>query len=79
MIKEFLVKKMLGAQLVKAGISSEQQEQLMQIVTKNPELFQKIALEAKTKIDSGMDQMKAMQEVIAAHKSELEKLSLEPL
>lgn len=74
MIKEFLMRKMLGAQLAKAGVSAEQQEQLMQIVMKNPELFQKIATEAKVKIDSGMDQMKAMQEVMLSHKSELEKL-----
>jgi len=74
MIKEFLVKKMLGAQLTKAGVPAEQQEQLMQIVMKNPELFQKIAVEAKQKIDSGMDQMKAMQDVIATHKDELDGL-----
>ena len=75
MIQEFFMKKMFVAQFVKAGVSAEQQEQLMQIVMKNPELFQKIAQEAKTKIDSGMDQMKAMQEVIASHKSELEQLT----
>ncbi len=74
MIKEFLMKKMLGAQLAKAGVTPEQQEQLMQVVMKNPELFQKIAAEIKVKIDSGMDQMKATQEVVAAHQSELEGL-----
>jgi hypothetical protein len=83
MIKEFFLKRMLGSQLSKAGVSDEQQDQIMQMVMKNPELFKKIAKEVQDKLagmparpngHSGGDQMKAIQEVMAAHQSELEGL-----
>ena len=74
MIQEFLMRKMLGRELDKAGVPKEQQEKLIGVISKNPELFKKIALEAKAKIDSGMDQTKAMQEVMTKYKSDLEGL-----
>jgi len=58
----------------KAGVPKTQQEQMIAMVSKNPELFKKIAEEAKKKIDSGVPQMQAMQEVMQAHQSELEGL-----
>lgn len=75
MLKELLMRKMMERELGKAGVPKEEQEKLFQMVLKNPELFQKIAVEAKHKIDSGMDQTRAMQEVMLAHKTELEKLT----
>ena len=74
MIKEMLMRKMLERELNKAGVSKVDQEKMIAMITKNPDLFQKIAMEAKAKIDSGKDQMSAMQEVMGSYKQELEKL-----
>jgi 2-oxo-4-hydroxy-4-carboxy--5-ureidoimidazoline (OHCU) decarboxylase len=72
MIKDFLMKKMLERQL--KNVPKEQQEQLIAMITKNPDFFQKIAIEVKTKTDSGMDQMKATMEVMKKYESELRQL-----
>ena len=72
MLQEFLMRKMLERQL--ANVPKEQQEMIMQVITKNPDLFKKIAEEIQTKMKAGGDQMKVMQEVMAAHRDELRKL-----
>jgi len=56
------------------GVPKEQQELLMRMVEKNPELFQQIALEVKEKIDKGTEQQAAVLEVMTEHKEALEKL-----
>ena len=43
----------------------------MKLVTENPELFQKIALEIQTKMKEGKDQMTASMEVMGKYQSEL--------
>ena len=76
MFKEFFMKKMLASQLKGAGLSQEQQDKLIEIVTKNPALFQKIAEESQQLMKSqGMDQMKAIMKVSEKYKSELGDLS----
>ena len=49
MIKEFLMRKMLERQL--KDVPKEDQEKRINMITKNPELFQKIATEVKAKVD----------------------------
>lgn len=71
MIKEFFLRKMLEKQL--SNVPADQREKLIAMVTKNPELFQKIAQEAQEKMKSGMDQMSAMMAVMQAHQSELKE------
>jgi len=72
MFKEFIMKQMLKRQL--KGVPAEEQNRIISIVTKNPELFQKIASEAQVYIKSGMDQMTAMQRVMLKYKTEIEKV-----
>jgi len=69
MFKNFLMKKMLKKQM--AGVPEDQQEKIIKVVSENPELFQKIALEAQEKMKTGKDQMTAMMEVMQAHQDEL--------
>ena len=52
---------------------------MINMITKNPELFQKIATEVKAKVDGTnggpkMDQMKATMEVMKNYESELRAL-----
>ncbi len=72
MIKDFLMRKLLERQL--KNVPKEQQEQMIAMITKNPELFQKIGMEVKKRTDSGMDQMKATMEVMRMYESELRAL-----
>ncbi len=56
------------------GVPEAEQERILNIVTKNPELFQKIALEANEHIKGGMDQMAAMQKVMLKYQEDLKKV-----
>jgi len=71
MFKEFFIKKML----LSKGVPKEQIEPLMEMINKNPALFQQIAGEVDEKMKSKkMDQMAATMEVLTKHKAELEKI-----
>jgi hypothetical protein len=72
MFKEFLIRKLIQSKL--DNLPKEERDKIISVVTKNPEFFQKIAMEIKAKQDSGMDQMKATMAVMEAHKDELQKL-----
>lgn len=71
MLKNFLLRKMLKSQL--KDVPQEEQEKLIAMIEKNPELFQKIATEAQAKMKDGKDQMSAMMEVMQSHQEELKK------
>lgn len=63
------MKKIIASKL--KDIPEDQRKMIMKLVENNPELFQKIALEAQEKIKGGKDQMVAMQEVLMKYQSEL--------
>lgn len=66
------MRKMLESKM--KGVPKEEQDKMISLITKNPELFQKIAVEVKAKMDGGMDQMKASMEVMKNYESELKQL-----
>jgi hypothetical protein len=72
MIKDFLMRKMLERQL--KGVPKEEQEKMITMITKNPDFFQKVAVEVKAKMDGGMDQMAATAAVMKTHEEELRKI-----
>ncbi len=72
MFQNFLLKQMLKRQL--KGVPEAEQERIINIVTKNPELFQKIATEAQEHIKGGMDQTSAMQKVMMKYQNELKEV-----
>lgn len=75
MFKEFLMKKLIQSKL--GNLPKDQQEKIITLVTKNPELFQEIALKIKAKIDGGMDQNKATMTVMMDYKEKIQKLMAE--
>ena len=76
MLKEFLMKKMMEHQLKNANIPADQKEKLMNMIMKNPDLFQKIAEESQALMqEKGLDQMTAAMQVMMKYKSELQKLA----
>ena len=72
MLKNFLMKKMLKSQL--KDVPQDQQDKLIGMIEKNPQLFQQIAVEAQAKMKEGKDQMTAMMEVMQNHQEELKKI-----
>ena len=75
MFKEFLLKKLISSKL--GNLPKDEQERIIRLVTKNPELFQEIAMKIKHKIDSGKDQMSATTSVMKEYQSQIKKLMAE--
>jgi len=71
-IKNMLMKKMLKSQM--KGVPEAEQEKILELIEKNPELFQKIGLEVQAKMKEGKDQMAATMEVMQAHQGELKNI-----
>ena len=71
MFKNFLLKKMLRTQ----GVPEAQIDMFIGMMEKNPELFQKIALEIQEKTKNGVDQMTASMEIMKKYEAELKKLA----
>lgn len=55
-------------------VPADQQEQIIEMVTKNPELFQKIGVEVQEKMKQGKDQMAATMEVMQKYQAELQQV-----
>lgn len=71
MLKEFFLKKMVASQL--KNMPQDQQDKIMGLIEKNPDLFMKIAKETQEKVKGGKDQMLAMMEVSKKYQAELKK------
>lgn len=56
------------------GIPESEQEKLISMVEKNPDLFQKIATETQEKMKAGQDQMSAAMEIMKKYKKELKEI-----
>jgi len=67
-----LMKKMLKSQM--KGVPEQEVDRILEIVEKNPELFQKIGLEIQEKVKGGKDQMAASMEVMQKYQNELKNL-----
>lgn len=71
MFKNFLMKKMLQSQFKKAGLPQAEQDRIIELVLKNPELFQKIGNEIQEKVRGGMNQQTATMRVMEKYKNDL--------
>lgn len=71
-LKTFLMKKMMASQL--KGVPQAEQDKLLAMIEKNPELFQKIAEETQAEMKKGKSQMTASMEVAKKYESEIKKL-----
>ena len=71
-VKDFFMKKMLEKQM--KDLPADQREQMIAVISENPEFFQKIAKEIKQMQKEGRDQMAATMEVMRKHQGELQKI-----
>jgi hypothetical protein len=71
-IKDFFLRKLIRSKMKDVPVA--EQDRIIAMVEKNPELFQKIAMEAQEKMKGGKDQMTAMMEVMQKYQSELKDI-----
>lgn len=71
-VKDFFMRKMLEKQL--KDLPADQRDKMIEVITNNPEFFQKIAEEIKAAQAKGKDQMAATMEVMRKHQAELQKI-----
>ena len=72
-VQDFFIRQMMKSKL--KDVPEAQREQIMTLVTKNPELFKKIGEEVDRRVKKGGEpQMKATMEVMKKYKSELSQL-----
>jgi hypothetical protein len=72
-IQDFVLRQVMRAKM--KDVPKEQQEQIMALVQKDPELFKKIGEEIDRRVKKGGEnQMKASMEVMKKYRSELQAL-----
>lgn len=74
-IGNFFLKQLLKSKM--KDVPAKDQEKIFAMLEKNPKFFQTIAEEVQQKVKSGMEQQKAVMEVINSHKDELQKIMAE--
>lgn len=68
----FILRTMIKNQL--KGVPDEQIDMIIAAIEKDPAFFQRVAEEIKAKIDSGVSQEQAAQDILAKHGEEMKKL-----
>lgn len=71
-IKDFFVKKLMESKL--KDVPEAQREQIIKLVTENPELFEKIGKEIQQKVKEGKTEMAASMEVMRKYQGEIQKV-----
>jgi len=56
------------------GVPESEQDKMIELIEKNPELFEKIGKEVQEKVRQGKDQMAASMEVMQKYQDELKKI-----
>lgn len=72
MLKNFLMRKMLQSQT--KNLPKDQQEQIMLMLEKDPDLFMKIATEMQAEMKKGKNQMAAAMAVMPKYQEKLKSL-----
>lgn len=68
-LKTMLMKKMLQSKM--KDVPVVEQEKIFAMIEKNPDFFQKIAVEVQAKMKEGKDQMAATMEVMSKYQNDL--------
>ena len=68
----FIIKSLIKKQL--KGVPDAQIDMIIGAIEKDPAFFQRLAQEIKQKVDAGMSEQAAAQELMAKHGEELKKI-----
>jgi 2-oxo-4-hydroxy-4-carboxy--5-ureidoimidazoline (OHCU) decarboxylase len=71
-MKNFLMRKMLASKM--KDVPQAEQDKIFNMLEKNPDLFQKIAMEVQEEVKKGKDQMSAMMEITKKYESDIKNL-----
>ena len=71
-IKEFFFKKMFESKM--KDVPKEEQEKMFAMIEKDPELFQKIAIEMQEEMKKGGSEMEVAMKVAAKYKEDISRL-----
>lgn len=71
-IKEFFLKKMFESKM--KDVPKEEQEKMFAMIEKDPELFQKIAIEMQEEMKKGGSEMEVAMKVAAKYKEDISRL-----
>ncbi|MDD3808586.1 MAG: DUF2999 family protein [Candidatus Pacebacteria bacterium] len=74
MLQEFILRKMLMAQIKKMGLPKDKQDKIVNAVVKNPEFFKKMAEEMQSEMKSGLSQMEVAQKLAGKYQGEIKKI-----
>jgi len=72
LMKNFFLRKMMATQM--KNVPKDQQEQILTLFEKNPELFMNLGKEIQEEMKKGKDQMSAAMDVMKRHEAELKTL-----
>ncbi len=72
-LKNMLMRKMIASKM--KDVPQAEQDKLIGMIEKNPQFFEKIALEVQEEMKGGKDQMAATMAVMQKHKKELETIA----
>ncbi|MEQ1813051.1 MAG: hypothetical protein ABL860_01175 [Candidatus Nitrotoga sp.] len=75
MFKEFLMKKLMAQKL--KNLPQSQQDAIISVVTKNPKLFEEIAMKIKKRTDAGANETMASMTVMKEYAPQIQKLMQE--
>ena len=71
-VKDFFIRKVVERKL--KDVPEAQREQILKLVTKNPDLFKKIGEEVDRRVKGGEPQMKATMTVMKKYREEISQL-----
>ena len=71
-MKDFLMRKIVASKM--KGVPQAEQDKIFQLMEKDPELFQRIALEVQAEMKKGKNQTVATMEVAKRYESQLKGL-----
>jgi uncharacterized membrane protein YkoI len=74
MFQKFILKKLMSSKLKAAGMNDAQIEQLLEVISSNPEFFKKIQDQVEAKKKQGIPEQAAMMTVMREHQGELQKI-----
>lgn len=74
MFQNLIMRQMLFAQLKKMNIPREQQNKIVNAITKNPEFFKKMAEDMQNEMKTNPNQMQVAQKLAAKYQAEISKI-----
>lgn len=74
MFQNLIMRQMLFAQLRKMNVPKDQQNKIVNAITKNPEFFKKMSEDMQNEMKTNPNQMQVAQKLAAKYQAEISKI-----